>query len=431
MLKASSNLIIYPSMKIATRATIPIKPLTYLHGAPRVVWDEEEVSQMIINEDLEYAVVGKFSNGWPDIQELRKLIPKQCELKGDVNIGLLCNRYFLIRTSRMEDYVNLLSKPIFYIAHKNWNYPMRTLKWDPVFDPQEETSIAIAWISLPALPPNFFGKESVLSLAAAVGKPLQVDMATSNKTRPSCARVKVEVDLLIELPKRVNVGIKKKSGEIVAKWITIKYDYLPKYCKNCKLQGHNEKECFVLHPYLYSKDEDDNDKEDIKETKRTTQHKKEVTRANIAAQVVEDIQGTHVTKKTDGKVMEIVEAVDSYQEQQHQKTKESGNKEKEPPDDHHRANSEMDAEESSTGHQNSSTKEVEQVSKRDMIQEDKEVERNEEEDEEDLQENIKEVGAKGDLSPRHVRKLRAEKRNNKVSKARSTRSSSAKPNISK
>ncbi|XP_059301845.1 uncharacterized protein LOC132053756 [Lycium ferocissimum] len=36
---------------------------------------------------------------------------------------------------------------------------MRTLKWDPWFDPEKETSIAIAWISFPYLPPNYFVKE--------------------------------------------------------------------------------------------------------------------------------------------------------------------------------------------------------------------------------------------------------------------------------
>lgn len=73
---------------------------------------------------------------------------------------------------------------------------MRTLKWDPLFNPKAETTIVVAWISLSSLPPNFFGKETIFSIAAAVGKLLQVDMATTNKTRPSCARVKVEVDLL-------------------------------------------------------------------------------------------------------------------------------------------------------------------------------------------------------------------------------------------
>ncbi|KAH0761354.1 hypothetical protein KY290_017427 [Solanum tuberosum] len=163
---------------------IPLKPISYLHGEPRVLWDQEDINQMIINENLEYAVIGKFSYGWPDIQDLRRLIPKQCELKGECKIGLLSNRHILIRASLLEDYVHLLSKPAFYITQKSWSFPMRTLKWDPMFDPEEETTIAIAWISFPALPPNFFGRETIFSLAAAVGKPLQVDMATRNQTRP-------------------------------------------------------------------------------------------------------------------------------------------------------------------------------------------------------------------------------------------------------
>ncbi|KAK4717903.1 hypothetical protein R3W88_016241 [Solanum pinnatisectum] len=111
---------------------------------------------MIVNEDLQYAVIGKFSYGWLDLQDLRMILPKQCELKNECTIGYFSNRYVLIRASSMEDYVHLLSKPDFYIGQKNWYYPMRTLKWDPLFDPEEETTIAIAWISFPSLPPNFF-----------------------------------------------------------------------------------------------------------------------------------------------------------------------------------------------------------------------------------------------------------------------------------
>lgn len=70
-----------------------------------------------------------------------------------------------------------------------------------MFNPEEETTIAIVWISFPALPSNFFVKEDVFSLAAVVGKPLQVDLATKNQTRPSCIRVKVEVDLLCDFPR--------------------------------------------------------------------------------------------------------------------------------------------------------------------------------------------------------------------------------------
>lgn len=60
-------------------------------------------------------------------------------------------------------------------------------------------------------------KEVILSLAATVGKALQVDMVTRNQRRSSCARVKVEVDLLGEFPKRINIGVRKASGEILEK----------------------------------------------------------------------------------------------------------------------------------------------------------------------------------------------------------------------
>lgn len=119
--------------------------------------------------------------------------------------------------------------------HKGWSYLMRMLKWDPMFDPMKETSTPIAWISFPSLPPNFFVKEAIFSLAAAVGKPLQVDLAIKNQMRPSCARVKVEVDLLREFPKRINMRLRRHSGEICKKWIKIKYDYVPKYSKNRKI----------------------------------------------------------------------------------------------------------------------------------------------------------------------------------------------------
>ncbi|WMV30685.1 hypothetical protein MTR67_024070 [Solanum verrucosum] len=198
---------------------------------------------------------------------LKKLISKQCELKGECKIGLLSYRHVLIRVTLMEDYVHLLSKPAFYIAQRNCSFPMRTLKWDPMFNPEEETTIAIAWISFPTLPPNFFGRETMFSLATAAGKPLQVDMATRNQTRPSCARVKVEVDLLGEFPKRIKIGMKKTNGEVMETWVRIKYDYIPKYCKTCMLQGHDEQQCYVEHPELYPKKEKNNMEANAKEEK--------------------------------------------------------------------------------------------------------------------------------------------------------------------
>ncbi|XP_070028582.1 uncharacterized protein [Nicotiana sylvestris] len=85
-------------------------------------------------------------------------------------------------------------------------------------------------------------------------------METINKTRPSCARVKVLVDLLADLPKKVRMDIVNKAkGTTRTEWVRIQYDMLPKYCRHCKLQGHDQFECWRIHPELYV--EKDNDKQ--------------------------------------------------------------------------------------------------------------------------------------------------------------------------
>uniref|UniRef100_A0A0V0IDF8 Putative ovule protein n=1 Tax=Solanum chacoense TaxID=4108 RepID=A0A0V0IDF8_SOLCH len=227
------------------------KPVIIIHGEPSITWKTSEVKSLIAQENLQYAIIGKFSYGKPEIQELRRSIPGQCGIKSECTIGVLDTRHILIRLTTMEDYVQLLSTAAFYIKAKENYWQMRTLKWDTWFEPEVETTIGVAWISFPDLPPNFFAKEAIFSIASAVGKPLTVDMATKNQTRPSCARVKIEVDLTARLPQRVKINEEDDiTGHIKSKWIKIQYDYLPKYCNECCLQGHDEHNCWALHPEL-------------------------------------------------------------------------------------------------------------------------------------------------------------------------------------
>lgn len=44
-----------------------------------------------------------------------------------------------------------------------------------------------------------------------MGKPLHLDIATINKMRPSCARVKVSVNLLSDMPKTVRMDIEDEN----------------------------------------------------------------------------------------------------------------------------------------------------------------------------------------------------------------------------
>ncbi|KAG5585002.1 hypothetical protein H5410_045436 [Solanum commersonii] len=95
-----------------------MKQLSYNNGIPRLVWKEEEADRTNILKDIQYAMIGKFSYDWPELEELHTILPHQCNIKGECKIALF-------------------------------------------------------------------------SLATTVGKPLHLDMATINNTRPSYARVKV------------------------------------------------------------------------------------------------------------------------------------------------------------------------------------------------------------------------------------------------
>lgn len=56
--------------------------------------------------------------------------------------------------------------------------------------------------------------------------------------------MKVQVDLLAELAKGVRMDIVNEgTGETRSEWVKIRYDYIPKYFKECRLQDHNEEEC--------------------------------------------------------------------------------------------------------------------------------------------------------------------------------------------
>lgn len=50
------------------------------------MWMEEEVDRMNIIEELQYAVIEKFSYGRPVLDDLYIQIPKQLNIKGDCRI---------------------------------------------------------------------------------------------------------------------------------------------------------------------------------------------------------------------------------------------------------------------------------------------------------------------------------------------------------
>ncbi|KAG5568573.1 hypothetical protein H5410_064411 [Solanum commersonii] len=156
-------------------------------------------------EGLHQAAIIKFLSDTLEVKDLRTVLPKHFGIKGNYLVGLLARRHILLRTGQYEDYVVALSKSVSFLPFHGEQYLYRVFPWTIDFNSIEETSMAAVWISLPRLSPDLFAKRSLLSMALAVGRPIAIDRATQDKTRPSTARVKVILDLLDKLPKRMRL----------------------------------------------------------------------------------------------------------------------------------------------------------------------------------------------------------------------------------
>ncbi|KAF3670317.1 hypothetical protein FXO38_07151 [Capsicum annuum] len=106
---------------------------------------EDEVNRMNIMEKFRYAVVSKFSYGWSEMNEHRSKIPNNAKLRDIATISLLMNRHILIRFDREKDFVNMLSKNVYYFLDKEGIfYPKRLLIYDAKFKVKEETTQILA-----------------------------------------------------------------------------------------------------------------------------------------------------------------------------------------------------------------------------------------------------------------------------------------------
>ncbi|KAJ8769837.1 hypothetical protein K2173_008881 [Erythroxylum novogranatense] len=81
-----------------------------------------------------------------------------------------------------------------------------------------------------------------------------MDSATATLSRPSVARLQVEVDLLKEIPPQIWIGLGDNKGF----WQYFEADgIIPSYCSYCSHVGHSKSVCTVKHPELKALDTKD------------------------------------------------------------------------------------------------------------------------------------------------------------------------------
>ncbi|PKU85717.1 hypothetical protein MA16_Dca018572 [Dendrobium catenatum] len=167
-------------------------------------------------------------------------------------MGLLDSKHIAIQLFNDLDYSRVFARRSYFIL----NCQMRIFKWTPFFDVKEESPIVLIWISFPNLRLHFFNTKVLFALGSIFGRPLKTDQATASRTRPSVARVLVEVNITKKYAKEVWVG--SKTFKYLQK---VKFEKVPYFCTHCKPHGHDLVDCFKLHSELKKTTNNSNGKE--------------------------------------------------------------------------------------------------------------------------------------------------------------------------
>ncbi|KAI8522383.1 hypothetical protein RHMOL_RhmolMtG0012200 (mitochondrion) [Rhododendron molle] len=116
-----------------------------------------------------------------------------------------------------QDYIKVWLKDATYIKDSLFRF----VKWSADFKSGAEPSIVPMWIQFPnLLPICFFQDDYLRSIANVVSKVLLIDGPTPGLSRPSVARVCVEVDLLKKNPNRFWLNM----GQYEGRWQKIVYE---------------------------------------------------------------------------------------------------------------------------------------------------------------------------------------------------------------
>ncbi|VFQ70831.1 unnamed protein product [Cuscuta campestris] len=166
-------------------------------GCPSVSFSKEEVEAL--SNRFRFALIGRFRRR-PPIAVVKNFLTR-LGLAGGFTLGELNSNSNLINFEQDEDYQRLFLR-------KSWTLGkeiMVVTKWSPNLRPNEDSPIVPVWVSIPNLPIHLHDQKALFYITSKLGKPLKVDNATLNFSRPKAARVCIEIDVSKYLHQKIHV----------------------------------------------------------------------------------------------------------------------------------------------------------------------------------------------------------------------------------
>lgn len=118
-------------------------------------------------------------------------------------------------------------------------------QWDPEVDiKKNDVRIVPIWMNLENLELKYWGKRSLFKIVGHIGKPIQLDVFTKERSRLNYPRILVEVCLNQEF-----LGLLYFEDEHGRKLkVTIVYEWKPTLCGHCHSVGHETTKCKKQEP---------------------------------------------------------------------------------------------------------------------------------------------------------------------------------------
>lgn len=168
---------------------------------PAVYFEESRIHMGA--QKFKFCLFGKFPSTKPSLEKIRYRASKEWKLEGNWSITTLDRKHVFVRLENESDMIPVWPRHRWSVG----KHLMKVFKWLPTFrstssscSSTTEPSVAAVWISLPQLLVVLFQEDFLYKIASLVGRGFCMDEQTKNMSRPSMARVCVEVDLVKDLP---------------------------------------------------------------------------------------------------------------------------------------------------------------------------------------------------------------------------------------
>ncbi|KAK4723877.1 hypothetical protein R3W88_026656 [Solanum pinnatisectum] len=221
-----------------------IAKITTHNGIPAVIFKATDYYGIMADE-CKFTIVGRFLKTRPQIDRISSSFKELFAIRGSVKIGVYDNHNVFLDFTNEDDFNMVWYRRVIEME----GLQLWLQKWTPDFNPEEDIPVAPVWVLLPGLTFHMHTWHSIKQIVSLVGTPLGMDgatTATNGRTRPSMAKIRVEVDLLKPQPNTVWVGLEDDKCPLRGFNQKLEYENIPKYCKHCRKMGHNVMNCWIL-----------------------------------------------------------------------------------------------------------------------------------------------------------------------------------------